>query len=302
MADYRLQDPQQGLIGPVQLETVLDLVRAGVITAEVKVSRDNGPFLLLSAYAEFATAVAATAGLPDGMPIYAGSLGEHTFFKVFYRFILAKLTGGLVLLESGRRKDVYLENGRPVYVASNLLQERLGQFLLRRGMIEEDELDVALESMHTDKNYLGTTLIRLGIIEPLTLFQELQEHQVQRLIELCTWPTGHYLFYGDMRRGADGRIDLALEANALVLRAARETPAEVTGKRIEPFMDNVVMRVPNPAIDQHQLAFTTAEQRVVSFINGTRTVGAVLEQFQSQRQVAVAVLYLLWEMDAVTFQ
>ena len=51
---YRIQDAERGIIGPISLETVRDLFRSGVAGADARVSLDGGPFEDLGAHPDLA--------------------------------------------------------------------------------------------------------------------------------------------------------------------------------------------------------------------------------------------------------
>ena len=62
MPDYHLKDPRQGIIGPIRLETVRDLIDAGVIEGDVLVSKDGGAFVPLASLAELSATLPPTSG------------------------------------------------------------------------------------------------------------------------------------------------------------------------------------------------------------------------------------------------
>ncbi|MBI3178318.1 MAG: hypothetical protein HYZ27_01575, partial [Deltaproteobacteria bacterium] len=45
MAEFRLRDGSQVVVGPIKEETIRDLIRAGAVGAEAEVARDDGPFV-----------------------------------------------------------------------------------------------------------------------------------------------------------------------------------------------------------------------------------------------------------------
>lgn len=297
MVDYRLNDPRQGLIGPVRLETVRDLLDAGVIFEDVLVSKDDGPFLPIRAHAELTGPLAAKE---SPRPVFAGDLGKHTFFKVFYRLHRSQANGCMVVKCAQRRKDVYMEGGETVYVSSNHPQERLGRFLIRQRVIDEHELQVGLDSMHSDGNRLGRTLVRLGIMDAKGLFQELQQQQVERLQELCLWENGRYLFFKDMICQYE-KTDLRFDTGDLVLNAARSMPISVMMKRLHPHVRARAHRIPHSFLDQGRLCFSAEEQTVLDHLAQGDTIEGVLRRFEPMGKVALTVVYMLWEIDALGF-
>jgi len=300
MTAYHINDPRQGLIGPVHLDTVRDLVSAGVLQDDVLVSKDGGPWLLVGTFGEIFghPESAATASKPT----FAGDLGKHSAFRVFYRFHYVRATGLLRVRRGGERRDIYFEAGVPTFVASNNENERFGQFLLRAGRIDADELDVALRAMTSDGNRLGATLVRLGLLDEAEVLPALIAQQHERLVGLCQWSLGHYQFF-DGQFHSDDKLDLELMVEDLVLQAARTMELGTLLDRLADELDLVVSRRPHSELDSGAFSLTRDENRALGLIDGLRTVrelvGAQAEM--DARRAALTVLLLLREIDAATF-
>jgi hypothetical protein len=301
MAVYRVHDPEKGIIGPVSLETVQDLVSAGVVHDGMWVSRDSGPFLPIAAFSEVSPQPPEESS-NEPQPTYSGDLGKNTFFKVFYRFHITRSTGLLVVQSADKRKDIYLVQGQPSYVTSNLKSERLGDFLVAHKRLDADELKAALGSMHFDDNRLGHTIIRLGLMEPQELFDALRAQQTARLVELCKWRTGRYLYFDGQRYRGD-KVDLQLVVPDLIIHAARALPSDELAARLSPHMKAVAEPLPNQVVPPEDLRLTAFERRVAGSINGSRTVEELISRVSGdQLRAAMMVVYLLWEIDAIGFR
>ncbi|OGR10415.1 MAG: hypothetical protein A2341_23105 [Deltaproteobacteria bacterium RIFOXYB12_FULL_58_9] len=300
MTDYRLHDPNRGVIGPISIETVQDLVNAGVVHDAMWVSRDGGPFLPVAAFSEISPQPANESST-EPKPTYSGDLGKNTFFKVFYRFHITHATGLLAIQATTHHKRIYLIHGQPVYVNSSLPEEKLGEYLVRKGRIERDELNVALGSMHTDDNRLGYTLIRLGLLDPPELFDALRAQQTERLVDLCTWEAGRYLYYEGIT--FDGEVlNLQLHVPELVIQAARGLPLDRLETRMAPHLDAYAVPTSGQVASSESLRLTAFERRVANSIDGKRTVRQIAGNLKAdQRRAAMMVLYLLWEIDALSF-
>ncbi len=302
MATYRLHDPERGIIGPVSLKTVADLVTSGVVHEGVWVSRDNGPFLPATAFSEIKPQLQPAS--PMGQPTYSGDLGKNTFFKVFFRFHLTRASGLLVVTRDGIRKEIHLEKGEPVFVTSSVPSEHFGEYLVRRGKVERDDLKVALQSMDTDNNRLGDTLIRLGLMEPQEVFQELRGQQIFRLLDLCDWEVGRYQFYEGQRYTGD-KIDLQLHVPDLIIQAARRLTLDKLEARLRRYFNAHVERQRENVVPIESLRFTATERRVVDALDGDKTLAQLLRTLGvrgDQRRAVLMVIYLLWEIDGVSFR
>jgi serine/threonine-protein kinase len=157
---------------------------------------------------------------------------------------------GLWLCElGGVRKEVYVKNGVPEFVTSNLSEELLGEYLVSKGVINRGELDMALAVMPRFEGRLGDTLTALGLVEPLPLFQHIAAQVREKLLDLFFWKSGTAVFFRGvpppqsgfplglepwqiLAEGITRRIDAGLETERLGIDAqfvlATEIPDAVT--------------------------------------------------------------------------
>lgn len=104
-------------------------------------------------------------------------------------------TGLWLCHHGGVRKEVYVANGTPEFVSSNLAGEMLGEFLVSRGVIARGELDMALAVLPRFDGRLGDTLVGLGLVEPLHLFRHIATQVRERVLDLFSWEAGTAEFY-----------------------------------------------------------------------------------------------------------
>src|SRR5207253_11150396 len=77
-------------------------------------------------------------------------------------FYQARETGELGLQKGQVKKVVCCEGGMPVFALSNLVADRLGQFLVRAGKIDEATLKKAADQAARSKQRTGDVLIAMG--------------------------------------------------------------------------------------------------------------------------------------------
>ena len=139
--------------------------------------------------------------------------------------LLAKLhtyrETGLVLIDGGpdnhRRKEAYFEQGVLQHVGSADGSELLGQSLVRRGVIATDELDLALAMLSRFDGRLGDTLLALGLLDTVQLFQALQEQAKERIVSLFERQGGRAVFYRGVK---PTRVEQPLQLGLIPLMLA----------------------------------------------------------------------------------
>ena len=105
-----------------------------------------------------------------GVPDYTTTLRDTPMFDVLARLRNRRESGALFVsrLRSGgneERKDIYVDKGRLVHVATSDREDLLGQYLLRHKLITRAELDQALAQVRSFEGRLGQALIQLGLAD-----------------------------------------------------------------------------------------------------------------------------------------
>ena len=215
---YYVKQPDGGIIGPLLGSTVRDLIAAGQITARSLVSGLDQRFAPITDAEAFALALESAR--PRATPSYAGDLAEISAFRLLFRLTMARETGRLVVTQGDAKKEIYLVAGAPIFVGSNLPEERIGEYLVARKAITREQLDDALVLANNFGNHLGNTLMTLGIITPESFYDHLV-HQLRDKIEAtCVWAQGHYDFFqGALYHGPKVPVDL--DILSLLAHAAR---------------------------------------------------------------------------------
>ncbi len=85
----------------------------------------------------------------------------------------ARATGLLVVAVGGIKKEIYVRDGQPEYVSSNVASELFGNYLVTKGVLSDGELAMALAMMPHYGGKLGDTLVGLGLLKPLEVFRHL---------------------------------------------------------------------------------------------------------------------------------
>jgi len=154
-----------------------------------------------------------------------GELQDTPALRVLFRLAVARATGLLRVSVGGIRKDIYLEDGRPTYVSSNVRSELFGEYLIAQRALSDGELSMALAMMPHYGGKLGDTLVGLGLMKPLDVFRHLSHQVRDKLIDVCTWNKDKFEWYEGKRNERDAfPLDLdSLEVlGAGALAVARE--------------------------------------------------------------------------------
>ncbi|HEY0191165.1 MAG TPA: serine/threonine-protein kinase, partial [Kofleriaceae bacterium] len=120
-------------------------------------------------------------------PDDTGEFGTTSPLRVLFRLMTARATGLLLVAVGGIKKEIYVRDGQPEYVSSNVASELFGNYLVSKSVLSDGELAMALAMMPHYGGKLGDTLVGLGLLKPLEVFRHLTRQVRTKIIDVCTW-------------------------------------------------------------------------------------------------------------------
>jgi len=200
--EYKIRKPNGATVGPLPYAKVVEAVATGQVTGDDTVSVAGGDFQPLSSHHDLYRHVPASRMTPTTTRIASAAAADRSmefenggFVTALVRTLVTQRTGLWLCEQGGVRKEVYTKLGVPAFVTSNLAGELLGEYLVTKRVINRSELDMALAVMPRFEGKLGDTLVALGLVEPLELFQHIAEQVREKLLDLFTWASGTANFY-----------------------------------------------------------------------------------------------------------
>ncbi len=200
--EYKIRKPNGATVGPLPYAKVVEAVATGQVNGDDSVSVAGGDFQPLSSHRDLYRHVPASRMTPTTTRIASAAAADRSmefenggFVIALVRTLVTQRTGLWLCEQGGVRKEVYAKLGVPAFVTSNLAGELLGEYLVKKRVINRSELDMALAVMPRFEGKLGDTLVALGLVEPLELFQHIGEQVREKLLDLFTWASGTATFY-----------------------------------------------------------------------------------------------------------
>ena len=190
------------VLGPFTYARIVEAIATREVGGTDEVSLQGGAFSPLALHADLFRHLPASS-LSETTRDRTGTSGadrevqleKTSIVHVMGQLLLERESGLLLCAQGGVCKEVYLENGVPAFVTSNLQSELLGEFLVRRSLVSRAELDMALAVMPRFEGRLGDTLTALGLVEPVQLFREIGLQVQEKLLELFGWRIGKAEFF-----------------------------------------------------------------------------------------------------------
>ena len=209
------------------------------------------------------------------MPI-KGSLQDAGLADVCQLLSMGLKTGCLSVTDQARLGQIFFEKGRVTFATIVNRRDRLGDLLVRDGILTRDQVSAALEEQgRRPGRRLGEILLEQGVLEDRTLTRYVR-HQIEEAIyHLLTWKRGSFHFEVGTR---PDRRELLISANpeTLLLEGARRVDEwQVIEKQI-PSLD-LIFGVDKERIEEADVDLTREQRTLLPLLDGERTVRDVME-------------------------
>ncbi|MCE9580356.1 MAG: serine/threonine protein kinase [Deltaproteobacteria bacterium] len=145
---------------------------------------------------------------------------------VMFRLITARATGMLAVAVGGIKKEIYVRDGLPEFVSSNVASELFGSYLVSQNILSSGELAMALAMMPHYGGKLGDTLVGLGLLRPLEVFRHLTRQVRAKLIDVCSWSKGSFAWFAG-RENTREAFPLDLNAFEVLGAGAMAVPPSI---------------------------------------------------------------------------
>lgn len=220
-----------------------------------------------------------------------GSLKEASLADVCQLLALGQKTGCLSIADKSRFGQIYFERGRINYARVVNRRDRIGDLLVRDGMLSQEQLKNALELQQgAPEKKLGQILISREFMteENLTLYIRLQIEEA--IYHLFTWSRGNFFFEADERPDAD--ITVSINPDGLLLEAARRVDEWSQIEKKIPSLD-LVFEVDHDRLEAADLKLTRDQRKIAALFDGSLSVQEVADETNVDEFDVGRTLYML---------
>jgi Flp pilus assembly protein TadD len=206
-----------------------------------------------------------------------GSLKEASLPDVLQLLSMGKKTGCLSVGHRGSFGYIFFDKGRIVYASIVNRRDRLGDMLVKNGMISQEQLDKAVDAQirRRDKK-IGELLVEQRALTTEQLNQFLRVQIEEAVYFLFTWTEGTFNFEPDVMPTEQDTL-VSVSPESLLLEGARRVDEwSLIEKKIPTF--DIVFEIDRDALAANEAKLTNEQRVVLSLINGVRDVHAIFEE------------------------
>src|SRR3954469_20057522 len=206
-----------------------------------------------------------------------GSLKEASLPDVLQLLSMGKKTGCLSVGHRGSFGYIFFEKGKISYASIVNRRDRLGDMLVKRGKITQEQLDRAVDAQirRRDKR-LGELLVEQHALTRDQLRQFLTVQIEEAVYFLFTWTEGSFNFEPDVAPDHQD-ILVSIGPESLLLEGARRVDEWSLIEKKIPSLD-IVFEIDRAQTQANEAKLTKEQRTVLSLIDGIRDVTAVFEE------------------------
>ena len=206
----------------------------------------------------------------------AGPLAEGVVPQLLRDIYVGRRNGWLHLTRNDDRQSLRFRRGHIVNARTNVVSERMGEVMVRHGLLSETDLARATEIVIRDKRRLGEVLTELGVIDASRLEDGVALHVHEMLAKVFAWTDGSYSFEQE-EETPGGDLTLKLSTGELILEAVQAVrdPEAVRGALGD--LDRVPAPSNDPLLRFQKLTLSPTDGFVLSRVDGRTSAREIVQ-------------------------
>jgi len=206
-----------------------------------------------------------------------GNLNEASLADVLQLLALGQKTGCLSVAREGAFGTIHFDGGRIVFATIVNRRDRLGDRLVRNGILAADALArVVATMMPADDRQLAVFLLDRGLVDLDVLEAHYRVHIEESVFHLLGWTHGTFTFEAAPRAG-DSDILASISADSLLLEGARRVDEWTVIEKKIPSLD-LLFEVDVVRISAREVQLSDMQEKVLPFLDGTQDINTIIER------------------------
>lgn len=205
-----------------------------------------------------------------------GSLKEASLPDVLQLLSMGQKTGCLSVADRSNFGYIFFDHGQITYASIVNRRDRLGDILVKSGLITADQLQAAIDRQaHVRNKRLGELLVEMGFLSRPDLERYMRVQIEEAVYYLFTWSSGTFSFESEVRPEEQDFL-VRISPESLLLEGARRVDEwGLIEKKIPSF--DIIYVVERARIESAGVQLTSEQERILPLLDGKRDVTSVIE-------------------------
>ncbi|HEX8694338.1 MAG TPA: DUF4388 domain-containing protein [Longimicrobium sp.] len=205
-----------------------------------------------------------------------GNLREAGLPDVLQLLAMGQKTGCLSLTDRSNFGYIYFDRGRITYASIVNRRDRLGDLLVKNGMLDAAELSAAVdEQAKSPGTRLGEILVRRGAITRAQLEHHIRVQIEEAVYFLFTWNQGSFQFEPG-QRPEEGAMLVSINPENLLLEGARRIDEWSLIEKKIPSLELVFEIDRSKSVEGLELS--DEQRKLLPLVDGKRSVQEVIDE------------------------
>ncbi|RMD97304.1 MAG: DUF4388 domain-containing protein [Deltaproteobacteria bacterium] len=233
---------------------------------------------------------------------FPGRLEEISFPQILNYLFWVRESGILILENEQDIVQIYFHHGYPRRIDSSFTpQPSLIEILEVEGKLSADTVEALRRQEGEKRQKIGEVLLQEGLISSHDLYLALKLQALEKILYLFQWKEGSFRF--EFKEGIEGESFIEAKPAEIILTGIRRYyDLSDYWTFFEPYEDALVIPKQTTPHDIETLKLLPQERRLLSFIDGHRTLQEVLEKGRMSLSEKLNFLFALIVMGAIELQ
>jgi CheY-like chemotaxis protein len=229
----------------------------------------------------------------DARVILSGDLSCISIAEVLQMLELQRQTGALSIASPNAEITLYVRDGMLDLAQARGLPAwyRLGRYLVRKGVISQDELSHFLDHRAGSKRLIGDALIQLDMVTEAQVTDALKMQTSELVYEVVGWKQGRFTFNRDATCPEATLAQLGLAPGGIVMEGFRRVDEWRLIEGSFDFDDTLQTDAGAAERLTGTAELTDQERAVLDAIDGQRTVRQILDHVHGSTFDVCKILY-----------
>src|SRR6476469_4903569 len=186
----------------------------------------------------------------------------------------SKKSGTLEIVHGKTEKKIFFKDGLILSSASNKPEEYLGHFLMSHGLINEGQLNRAVELQEKSRMLLGMILVNNGAIAERDLARMLRLKAEESIYDIFSWTEGDFRFLDDVLPES-AMVPMRMDVTGIVMEGVQRVDE---WRRIRQVIPDEHM-IPVAIVDLSSVpGLGPGERRILDLVDDQLTIEEMREQ------------------------